>query len=334
MKRNLLLTAAAAVCLTWPAAALADPPADHGGGGGQDQPQKAEGGSKGGHGQDQAQKPAQGGQSGHGGQGVQGGQPQGRVVAHAAPTGQGPAAAHVVQGAPASAQVPDVRRAGSFGQGRADRQPRVMNPQLQGGPPAGQRAGGNTSGRSQQGAAGFAVAPARAQRNRPAFAVAPAVAQQGQAPGGHSQAFARQPVRPANVQVLSGWNRTAAGPAREQAGQQWRQAHSGWDSGARWRGNQNWWRGDAGFRLFGGERIGFFFIPELGYVSAPAEYRSHHWRAGDQLPNWFWRYQVRDYWNYGLPEPPDGCAWVWVDNDVALIDASDGYILNIDHNVW
>jgi Ni/Co efflux regulator RcnB len=209
-----------------------------------------------------------------------------------------------------------------------------MNPQFQGGPRAGQPGGGNGSGRSPQGTAAIAVSPSQTQRNRPAFAVAPAVAQQGQSSAGHRQAFARQPARPANVQVLSGWNRAAAGPAREQAGQQWRQAHSGWDNGARWRGNQNWWRGDAGFRLFGGERIGFFFIPELGYVSAPAEYRSHHFRAGDQLPNWFWRYQVRDYWNYGLAEPPDGCAWVWVNNDVALIDASDGYILDIDHNVW
>jgi Ni/Co efflux regulator RcnB len=209
-----------------------------------------------------------------------------------------------------------------------------MTPQTQGGPRVAQQSGGNASGRSAQGRSGFAVAPAPARQNRPAFAAAPTPVQQSQALAGRRQAFARQPARPANVQVLSGWNRAAAGPAQAQAGQQWRQAHSGWDSGARWRGNQNWWRGDAGFRLFGGERIGFFFIPELGYISAPAEYRSHHWRAGDQLPNWFWRYQVRDYWNYGLPEPPDGCAWVWVNNDVALIDTSDGYILDIDHNVW
>jgi len=72
----------------------------------------------------------------------------------------------------------------------------------------------------------------------------------------------------------------------------------------------------------------------MGYISVPHQYRRHHWQAGQYLPNWFWRYAVREYWSYGLPDPPDGCAWVWVNNDVALIDLSDGYILDIVHNVW
>ncbi len=146
---------------------------------------------------------------------------------------------------------------------------------------------------------------------------------------------ARRPSRPpANLPTLSGWNRGVTGPQREQAGQQWRQAHSGWDSNSPWRQNANWWHGNSAFRLFFGARIGFFFIPELGYVQVPAAYQEHYWRAGDMLPDWFWRYTVNDYWTYGLPQPPDGCAWVWVDDDVALIDLSDGYILDIVHNVW
>ena len=139
---------------------------------------------------------------------------------------------------------------------------------------------------------------------------------------------------PANLPTLSGWNHGVTGQAQVQAGQQWRQQHGGWDSHAAWRRNPNWWRGHSAFRLFGGARIGFFFIPGFGYISAPPEYRVHYWRAGDTLPSWFWRYQVRDYWSYGLPRPPDGCVWVWVDNDVALIDLDDGYILDIVHNVW
>jgi len=139
---------------------------------------------------------------------------------------------------------------------------------------------------------------------------------------------------PANTPALSGWDRSVIGPARDQAGQQWRAAHGGWNNNAVWRQNSNWWRGNGAFRLWGGARVGFFFIPELGYVSVPVEYRVHYWRAGDMLPSWFWRYQVRDFWTYGLPQPPDGCAWVWVDNDVALIDLSDGYILDIEHNIW
>ncbi len=124
------------------------------------------------------------------------------------------------------------------------------------------------------------------------------------------------------------------GTARVQAGQQWRQAHAGWDQGAAWRRDRNWWRGNSAFRLFVGARSGFFFIPAIGYVSVPVAYRQHEWRPGEYLPRWFWRYEVRDYWSYGLPQPPYGCAWVWVNNDVVLIDTSDGYILDIDYNVW
>ena len=140
----------------------------------------------------------------------------------------------------------------------------------------------------------------------------------------------RQPAPP----PLADWSRTVRGPDRDQAAQQWRQGHHDWDSRTPWRGNTDWWRGDSGFRLFSGARIGFFFIPEMGYVSVPQEYQHHYWRAGDTLPNWFWRYQVRDYDRYGLPQPPDGCVWVWLDGDVALMDTSDGYILDIVHNLW
>ncbi|MDE2357572.1 MAG: RcnB family protein [Alphaproteobacteria bacterium] len=75
-------------------------------------------------------------------------------------------------------------------------------------------------------------------------------------------------------------------------------------------------------------------MPDFGYVAVPPQYQMRYWRAGDTLPVWFWRYVVRDYAAYGLPPPPDGCAWVWVDDDVALIDLDDGYILDIVHNLW
>ena len=301
--RNLFVTVAAATCLTWPMATLADPPDDHGGRGAQDSAQQPAP-DKGHGGEDKGQKPAQG---------------QGKVAAaHVAAVSQAPVTAHVVSGSPASAQAPmALHQAGLVGQ--ADHRARVMNPPIQGAPATGQ---------------GVAAASGRGQQGRRALVVNPAPVQPAQASANQRQAFVRQSARPAKVQVLAGWSRPAAGPAQAQAGQQWRSAHTGWDSGARWRGDSNWWRGDAGFRLFRGVRVGFFFIPELGYVSAPAEYRDRHWNAGDQLPNWYWRYQVRDFWNYGLPQPPDGCAWVWVGNDVALIDASDGYILDIDHNAW
>jgi Ni/Co efflux regulator RcnB len=139
---------------------------------------------------------------------------------------------------------------------------------------------------------------------------------------------------PKGVARLGDWNRTVRGPDRDQAGVQWRQGHANWDSRSPWRSNPNWWRGDRSFRLFLGPRIGFFFVPDFGYVRPPAQYERRYWRTGEFLPNWFWRYEVREYWRLDLPRPPDGCIWVWVDNDVALIDASDGYILDIVHNAW
>ena len=139
---------------------------------------------------------------------------------------------------------------------------------------------------------------------------------------------------PANIPVLSGWSHDLTGADRDTAGHDWRQQHHGWDSNSPWKQNPNWWRGNAAFRLFLGERLGFFFIPELGYVAVPPEYQNHYWRDGDTLPQWFWRYQVNDYWNYGLPQPPDGCLWVWVDDDIVLIDGSDGYVIDVVRNAF
>jgi len=81
-------------------------------------------------------------------------------------------------------------------------------------------------------------------------------------------------------------------------------------------------------------RSGYFFFPSFGYVQVPSQYRTRNWAIGGFLPNWFWRYTVQDYWRYGLPAPPPGCAWVWLDHDIALIDLSDGYIIDMARNVW
>ncbi|MFI4974537.1 MAG: RcnB family protein [Caulobacterales bacterium] len=237
------------------------------------------------------------------GQGAQGGaQHGGQVETRGGPGGPGPAAgANASQGA-----VPQVGGAPAH---RTARTVRTPQPQL---------------GRSQ---GGQTQPPVRPTPKAPTF-------QAGQ-PNVQVQAHGRQAAKPpANIARLGDWNPTVRGADRDQAGQQWRQGHQGWDQRAPWRGNTNWWRGHSGFRLYVGARLGFFFIPELGYIAVPHQYEQHYWRAGDTLPSWFWRYKVRDYWNYGLPQPPDGCAWVWVDNDVALVEMSDGYIVDIVHNAW
>lgn len=130
------------------------------------------------------------------------------------------------------------------------------------------------------------------------------------------------------------WSRGLHGPDRDRAGRDWRDQHRNWDRNSPWRRDPNWWRHDRGFRRYLGPRLGFFFIPDLGYYAVPSMYEQRYWTVGEYLPNWFWRFEVRDYYRYGLATPPDGCAWVWVDDDVALIDLSDGYIIDIVHNLW
>lgn len=139
---------------------------------------------------------------------------------------------------------------------------------------------------------------------------------------------------PAGIPRLGDWNRNLQGADRDRARFEWRQRHNDWDRDAPWRRDRDWWRGNRAFRHFYGPRLGFFFVPAFGYVAVPPAYQYAYWIPGQYLPQWFWRYTVNDYWNYGLPAPPYGCAWVWVDNDIALIQLSDGYILDIVHNAW
>jgi Ni/Co efflux regulator RcnB len=331
MKLNLLLSAAAVVCLTWPAAALADPPANQGGGADQ-----------GGQGPDKAKDQGPTGQNGQRGQ-------KGQDASRGGHAGQGAAA--VAGAARDTAATTPTPVAPTPQRGQAFRQ---QNGRGQSGGGDGQGAAAGSAS-TRGGAAVYAPTPdvSRAQRGR-AFQQQQqeqhgnGSAAQGPSAGSGSQNFRAQPGQPrsgqrqvghamqppANQPALAHWDRSVTGQARDQAGQQWRQTNSGWNTRAPWRSNTNWWRGNSAFRQYGGVRVGFFFIPAFGYVSAPAQYRERHWRSGEQLPNWFWRYGVRDYWDYGLPQPPDGCGWVWVNDDVALIDLSDGYILDIEHNVW
>lgn len=141
-------------------------------------------------------------------------------------------------------------------------------------------------------------------------------------------------IHPAHPPAIGGWDRRLRGHERDRAGEQWREQHRGWEGNSPWRHDRNWWRHNGGFHRYVGPRIGFFFVPAFGYVAAPPEYENRYWASGEYLPSWFWRFVVSDYQDYGLPAPPDGCAWVWVNSDLALIDLDDGYILDIIHNVW
>lgn len=132
---------------------------------------------------------------------------------------------------------------------------------------------------------------------------------------------------------LTGWSHANEPGDREAAGRDWRASHAGWDQRAVWRGRPNWWRSSPAFQGYYGARDGYFWVPEIGYVSAPSPYLRHYWPPGDMLPSWYWQYRILDYERYGLPTPPDGCFWVWMDDDVALIEQG-GFIVDVVRNVW
>ncbi|KRA19415.1 hypothetical protein ASD59_12735 [Brevundimonas sp. Root608] len=81
-------------------------------------------------------------------------------------------------------------------------------------------------------------------------------------------------------------------------------------------------------------RIGFYFAPGYGYYQVPRNYWGQRYYEGQYLPSIFWRYQLNDWRTYGLGYPPEGTRWVLVDNHIYLIDAYDGYIIDVVYDAW
>jgi Ni/Co efflux regulator RcnB len=110
-------------------------------------------------------------------------------------------------------------------------------------------------------------------------------------------------------------------------------------NGDQWRRDWNrrhgndWWRRDRRWNSWSGVRIGFYFSPGYGYYSVPRSYAGRRWYSGDYLPSIFWRYRLDDWRTFDLGVPPPGTQWVWVNNDLYLIDSIDGYILEAVYNV-
>ncbi|MGZ6050227.1 MAG: RcnB family protein, partial [Phenylobacterium sp.] len=299
MKLNIFLSSVAAACLVLPASALADPPSDQGQGAARkEQAQQKGRGAEKGKGAEKGAA-AEGRKQGGGAPGQAAKrQEQPRIVA--GPQAQPGADRGRQLQAQAAAPVPQrVERAPQRVQ-RAPEAPSI--PRAAPTAPSIQREPGVRAGQ---------------QRNPPGVR---AGQQQYQTPPvARQQPYQNQPVARQAPPPLGDWRAPAHGPERDRAGQQWRQQHQSWDQYAAWRqGGSDWWRNDSSFRLFNGLRIGFFFVPERGYIALPRQYRERHWQAGDYLPAWFRAYTVRNYARYGLPRPPRGCVWIWLNGDVAL----------------
>ena len=123
-------------------------------------------------------------------------------------------------------------------------------------------------------------------------------------------------------------------PAHTAMRNNWRAAHQNWQVHTVWDRNRYWWRGNPAFSAYVGPRANYYFAPGFGYYAVPGQYWGRHWGIGAFLPLFFLSYIVADYAAYGLPPPPPGAAWVWVNNSVLLVNQSDGYVLDEVGNVW
>jgi Ni/Co efflux regulator RcnB len=68
----------------------------------------------------------------------------------------------------------------------------------------------------------------------------------------------------------------------------------------------------------------------------PWGYRDHDWRRGERLPVAYYAppYIVGDYRAYGLWEPPYGCHWVRVNNNVVLAAIATGVVMDVVYNAF
>jgi Ni/Co efflux regulator RcnB len=100
-------------------------------------------------------------------------------------------------------------------------------------------------------------------------------------------------------------------------------------SGSNVRLRGDWWRGRSDFRGYYGRREGFWFAPGYGYYEVDPRWWGFDWVVGSIVPYDLQEYAVSDYWNYGLPAPPYGCEWIFLGDQIVLIDLGSGAILEV-----
>ena len=102
-----------------------------------------------------------------------------------------------------------------------------------------------------------------------------------------------------------------------------------WSGRATYQHGGDWWRSHRGFEHYRGHRFGFWFAPGFGYYQVDPQWYDYDWQVGVEVPYELRTYYVNDYWDYGLPAPPYGCAWIFLGDQVVLIDLNTGEIVQI-----
>ncbi|HEY1448974.1 MAG TPA: RcnB family protein [Caulobacteraceae bacterium] len=118
------------------------------------------------------------------------------------------------------------------------------------------------------------------------------------------------------------------GSGYQGAGQhQWNNGNNG--NNGHYHLSGDWWHGHHGFDHYHGHRVGFWFAPGWGYYQVDPQWYGYYWDVGVVVPYDLRGYYVSDPYEYGLPPAPYGCAWIFLGDQIVLIDLQSGQILQI-----
>jgi Ni/Co efflux regulator RcnB len=102
-----------------------------------------------------------------------------------------------------------------------------------------------------------------------------------------------------------------------------------------WSHRRDWWRGRPEWRGYTGPRPGYAFAPGYGYYRMDARiYATGGWRRGQYVPASLRTHYVRDPGFFGVRPAPRGYVWIWCGEDILLVSADTGLILDVVHDVY
>lgn len=99
-------------------------------------------------------------------------------------------------------------------------------------------------------------------------------------------------------------------------------------------GNRFWWRGRPEFVGYVGARPGFWFIPGQGYIRPDPRWYGFSWQVGGFVPSIFWNYAVPNPFIYGLQPAPYGFRYIYLGNNVVLMNVHNGRIVRVMSHVF
>ena len=156
----------------------------------------------------------------------------------------------------------------------------------------------------------------------------------GPASGGAIQTGRNATAQAERPTALTAWIGANNNSERAHLAAVWRGQNHGFDRSAVWKRGGDWWKGRPGFRDYHGHHRHHPFIPDLGYVDERDDCPFDALLIGDLAPHCATLYGLSDWSSYGLPPAPPGCKWVWLDGDIALVQISDGYVIDIVRQVF